>query len=169
MIKNAIQIKAIYISPSAGAAMEELQQAKLSIQGIDKDRYAIGTGAYSNALPPKIRHISLIAETGIAKANEWLATNHKPTFKASETRRNVVLTNITADELNQLIGHTFVLGTTTLKGVELCTPCQRPAHLLKKPNFIDAFEGRGGLRAEVLIPGTISVGDCLSLNNQDTK
>jgi MOSC domain-containing protein YiiM len=47
--------------------------------------------------------------------------------------------------------------------VELCTPCQRPAQLLNKPSFMDAFEERGGLRAEIIRAGEVSVGDILSL------
>ncbi len=148
--------------------MEEVRQAQVHQSGIAGDRYANGQGAYSNALPPKIRHISLIASAGIESANQWLSGNKGSTFSAAQTRRNIVLSNIGADELNDLMGQTFILGGITLKGVELCTPCQRPAHLLRKPNFIDAFEGRGGLRTEVLSPGIISVGDYLHLNNQDT-
>jgi MOSC domain-containing protein YiiM len=68
---------------------------------------------------------------------------------------------MSSDELNSLVGKSFILGPLILKGTELCTPCQRPALLLNKPNFIDAFEGRGGLRAEIIKTGEISVGDTL--------
>jgi MOSC domain-containing protein YiiM len=169
MTKNLVHIKAIYISAKAGAPMDGIERVEVHESGIDGDRYANGKGAYSDAKPQKIRHISLIAEAGIEAANAWLSTKHMPTFSAAETRRNIVLTNISADELNDLVGHTFKLGGVTLKGVELCTPCQRPANLLKKLNFIDAFEGRGGLRVAVLSPGSVSVGDSLHLNAQETE
>jgi MOSC domain-containing protein YiiM len=93
--------------------------------------------------------------------------DNEPIFSGAETRRNVVLANMSADELNQLVGQTFCLGKLLLKGVELCTPCQRPAQLQNKPNFMEAFEGRGGLRAEILQVGTISVGDVLQLNSKE--
>jgi MOSC domain-containing protein YiiM len=152
-------IQAIYIAPSAGAAMQPLSKAKMMTTGIEGDRYANGKGAYSNTTPSKIRHLSLITSSGIAIANEWLSAGGEPTFDASQTRRNIVIGNMSADELNSLVGKTFALGTLILHGVELCTPCQRPAQLLNKPSFMDAFEGRGGLRAKIVRAGDISVGD----------
>jgi hypothetical protein len=157
------QISAIYIAPSAGAAMQALAQAKLIPgEGIEGDRYAIGMGAFSQNLPPKIRHLSLITQTGIAIANERLEAVEKLGFSASETRRNIVLSNITPAQLNQLVGKIFFLGGIALKGTELCIPCQRPAKLANKSNFMDAFEDRGGLRAEILDAGVISIGDPLT-------
>jgi MOSC domain-containing protein YiiM len=156
-------IQAIYIAATAGDPMQLLSKAKITAVGIEGDRYASGNGAYSNATPHKTRHLSLIAESGIAIANDWLLAGNEPKFDASETRRNIVIGNISVDDLNSLVNKTFTLGTIILKGTELCTPCQRPAQLLGKPNFMDAFEGRGGLRVEIMKPGKISVGDVLSL------
>ncbi|WP_251373410.1 MOSC domain-containing protein [Polynucleobacter sp. MWH-UH2A] len=160
-------IQAIYIAPNAGATMQSLSKAKITLTGIQGDRYANGKGAYSDTTPSKIRHLSLIAESGIAIANEWLLAGEEPTFDASQTRRNIVISNMSADDLNLLVGKTFALGVLILKGVELCTPCERPAQLLGKPSFMDAFEGRGGLRAEIILAGEISVGDILRLQIKD--
>ena len=160
-------IQAIYIAATAGAPMQSLPKAKITPLGIEGDRYTNKKGAYSNIIPNKIRHLSLITESGIAIANEWLMAGEEPTFDASETRRNIVIGNMSADDLNLLVGKTFALGALILKGVELCAPCQRPAQLLGKTNFIDAFEGRGGLRAEIMNVGEISVGDVLSLQTKD--
>lgn len=156
-------IQAIYIAATAGAATQSLPKAKITPMGIEGDRYASGKGAYSDSLPSKIRHLSLITESGIAIANEWLMAGDEPTFDASQTRRNIVIGNMSAEDLNSLVGKTFALGSLVLKGAELCTPCQRPAQLLNKTDFINAFEGRGGLRAEIMNIGEISVGDVLSL------
>lgn len=130
--------------------------------GIDGDRYALGTGAYSATEPRKIRHISLIALSGIETANDWLKAGDEPTFDGSETRRNIVLDGISASDLNALVGQKFQLGNIQLLGTELCTPCERPAQLLNRPSFMEAFEGRGGIRAEVLSSGTLSIDDTLS-------
>jgi len=51
-------------------------------------------------------------------------------------------------------------------GTELCAPCERPAQLLSRPSFMDAFEGRGGIRAEVLNSGTLVLGDRLFKENE---
>jgi hypothetical protein len=165
MIKTPY-IQAIYIAPKAGAPMNSAHTATLTSMGIQGDRYASGDGAYSQILPSKIRHISLITEAGIAIANEWLIAGDEPTFTDAETRRNIVIANMSADELNNLVGRTFHLGKLLLKGVELCAPCQRPAKLLNKSDFLIAFEGRGGLRAEILEVGTISVGDLVHINGE---
>ena len=161
------QIQAIYIAPSAGEPMQAINEAELIPgQGIRGDRYAKGAGAFSQSQPVKIRHISLIAQAGIAIANEWLEAGGEPQFPEAQTRRNIVLSDISPAELNQLLGKIFFLGNIACKGTELCTPCQRPAQLVNKPNFMDAFEGRGGLRAEILQPGVIKIGDMLTYTQE---
>jgi hypothetical protein len=170
IMKTSVQIQAIYIAPAAGSPMEAKDQVELIPGlGIVGDRYALGTGAFSQNQPPKIRHISLIAQTGIAIANEWLEAGEEPTFLDSETRRNIVLSNISPDDLNKLVGKSFLLGGVACKGTELCRPCQRPAGLLNKSDFMNAFEGRGGLRAEVLDTGIIKIGDTLIPSEEVSK
>ena len=157
-------IQAIYIAPSGGEQMQAITHARVRADlGIEGDRYALGKGAYSAVEPIKVRHISLITLSGIETANDWLKAGDEPTFDAAETRRNILLEGITAADLNSLVGLQFQLGSIRLRGTELCTPCERPAQLLNKPSFMDAFEGRGGIRAEVLNSGTLHVGDKLQL------
>jgi hypothetical protein len=166
MLLNA-HIQAIYLAATAGAMMQATEHAKIKADsGIEGDRYSLGVGAYSKVEPAKVRHISLIALSGIETANEWLKAGDEPTFNASETRRNIVLKGITAEELNSLVGKQFQLGNIQLLGTELCTPCERPAQLMCKPSFMEAFERRGGIRAKVLNSGTLTVGDKLLIDNE---
>ena len=166
-MKLNANIQAIYLAPSAGAQMQSVTKVKVNGgSGIEDDRYAIGTGAYSAVKPSKVRHISLISALGIETANDWLKAGDEPTFEGAETRRNIVLEGITATELNDLVGQQFQLGSLRLLGTELCTPCERPAQLLSRPSFMEAFEGRGGIRAEVLNSGILSIGDKLSQENE---
>lgn len=166
-MKFNTQIQAIYFAPYAGALMQLVSQANVFAgSGIEGDRYALGTGAYSTTQPPKVRHLSLIALSGIETANEWLLAGNEPVFDAAETRRNILLSGIAADELNQLVGQRFQLGNIQLMGTELCTPCERPAQLLNRPSFMDAFEGRGGIRVEVLNSGALHIGDKLFLESK---
>ncbi|MBU3556474.1 MOSC domain-containing protein [Polynucleobacter sp. Ross1-W9] len=147
--------------------MQTINYARVNAcSGIEGDRYAMGTGAYSAVEPTRVRHLSLISVSAIETANDWLRAGDEPTFDAAETRRNIVLEGITATELNDLVGKQFQLGNLQLLGTELCTPCERPAQLLSKPSFMEAFEGRGGIRAEVLNTGTLAIGDKLTLNNE---
>jgi hypothetical protein len=165
-MKSNAHIQAIYLATSAGEPMQSVSYAKVNAGlGIEGDRYALGTGAYSAVQPIKIRHISLIASSGIETANDWLIAGDEPTFDGAETRRNIVLKDITAEELNALVGKSFQLGSLQLLGTELCTPCERPAQLLSRPSFMEAFERRGGIRAEILNSGTLAIGDQLFLEN----
>lgn len=163
-MKLDTHIQAIYLANSAGEPMHSLDHAQVNAGiGIEGDRYALGTGAYSSTEPSKIRHISIISLAGIDIANEWLAAGNEPLFDAADTRRNILLTGITPDALNGLVGQQFRLGHILMMGTELCTPCERPAQLLSRPSFMDAFEGRGGIRAKVLNSGMLAIGDRLFL------
>ena len=166
-MKFKAYIQAIYLASSAGAMMQSANTVKINAGiGIEGDRYAMGTGAYSATEPAKVRHISLISLSGIETANDWLNAGDESTFDAAETRRNIALEGITATELNDLVGKRFWLGGIQMLGTELCTPCERPALLLSRPGFMDAFEGRGGIRAEVLSSGILTIGDQLSTEKE---
>lgn len=165
MNKLSPKIHSIYIAKVAGAPMEQANEASIiAAEGIKGDRYAAGIGAFSIS-KPKIRHVTLITLSGLSDANHTLVKNAYSPFLESETRRNIVIENFSADELNALVGQTFYLGGLAFRGTELCAPCQRPANLLSKQDFISAFNGKGGLRAEALESGTILPGDILELSN----
>jgi MOSC domain-containing protein YiiM len=149
--------------------MVQLTQAEIVAgHGITGDRYALGLGAFSST-KPKIRHVSLIALSGIEHANYRLVAKQEAVFGLGDTRRNLVISGISADELNGLVGKHFHLGGLAFKGTELCEPCQRPAKLLKRPDFMDAFDGMGGLRAEALESGSLVPGDILHFSEPKEK
>ena len=60
--------------------------------------------------------------------------------------------------LNDLVGREFRVGTIRCRAVELCEPC---THLerMTAGGVIKALVHRGGIMADVLEGGTISVGD----------
>jgi hypothetical protein len=163
-MKAFAQIHSLYIASLAGKPMMQLERAHIAAgQGMIGDRYAIGIGAFSVS-KPKIRHVSLITLAGIEDANTQLLAKQYPPFSASDTRRNIVIKHFSASELNSLVGKMFYLGGLAFKGTELCAPCQRPAKLLGHPDFVDAFEARGGIRAEALESGTLTAKDLLTLS-----
>ena len=160
------QIHSIYIAARAGELMVQLAQAEIIAgEGIVGDRYALGLGAFSKT-KLKIRHISLISLSAIENANSHLHAKQQTLFGEADTRRNLVIKGISEEELNGLVGRTFYLAGIAFKGTELCEPCQRPANLLKRPDFMNAFENRGGLRAEALDFGSISNGDLLTYSSE---
>jgi MOSC domain-containing protein YiiM len=143
--------------------MNKRESARLIVGvGIEGDRYALGIGAFSGSIPAKIRDVSLIALTGIEDANQELKASGLSSYLASEVRRNIVIEGISSDALNQLLGKEFSLGLIRLRATELCIPCERPAKLSEKSNFLSAFKNRGGIRAQILDSGEVRVGDQLN-------
>jgi MOSC domain-containing protein YiiM len=71
-----------------------------------------------------------------------------------DARRNVVTRGI---ELNALVGRRFRVGDVECLGQRLCEPC---AHLerLTTSGVLRGLIHRGGLRADVLTDGEISIG-----------
>jgi MOSC domain-containing protein YiiM len=168
-MKASSQIHSIYIASQAGESMVQITPANIVAgEGIVGDRYALGRGAFSKT-KLKIRHISLIALEGMEDANRQLLAKQQMPFGEGDTRRNLIISGISAEELNALVGKTFYLGGLAFRGTELCEPCQRPANLLKRPDFMSAFENRGGLRAEALESGQITPGDLLHLSGPGEK
>jgi MOSC domain-containing protein YiiM len=155
-------IHSIYTSSSAGSKMIRQDKVKLIKGiGIEGDRYALGAGAFSNSDPKKNRDITLIAKIGIDTSNRLLKYDGLAEFDMSETRRNVVIDQIQPSELNTLVGKVFYLGKIKLKGEELCDPCERPSKLANKKGFLKAYDNNGGIRAQVLDTGEITIGDLL--------
>jgi hypothetical protein len=155
-------IQSIYICPNAGLPMERHEKVKvLAGFGIEGDRYALRLGAFSKSNPPKIRDITLISMMGIDTANDWLSLNKLVEFDVSETRRNIVMENLSPEELNALVGKIFFLGGLKFKGIELCDPCERPSKLAHKKNFQIAYQNIGGIRAQVMVDGYLQVGEIM--------
>ena len=68
-----VRISAIFIAVRAGDPMLQKDTVKIFPKtGIEGDRYALGLGAYSKAVPTKTRDISLITREGIDSANREL-------------------------------------------------------------------------------------------------
>ena len=154
------RISAICISPTAGAPMRAVGRvALIAGRGLAGDRYASDTGAYSKPGPGPVRHVTFIAEEGITKANKSLRLRGLEKFSALETRRNLIVAGMPADDLNALVGREFSFGSGRFRGVELADPCVRPGRLLRRGGFEEAFDGMGGLRAEVLAGEELAVGD----------
>lgn len=157
------KIQSIFICPKAEMPMtSQLKVNLITNTGIEGDRYASCIGTFSNTNKGKVRDITLITKMGIDTANHLLNAKNLVSFLDEETRRNIVIDEISPEELNNLVGKTFYLGNIRLKGTELCDPCSHPSKLTGKNEFKTAFTGRGGIRAQVLDTGEISVGDLLS-------
>jgi MOSC domain-containing protein YiiM len=74
---------------------------------------------------------------------------------AGETRRQLTVRGV---KLNELVGERFRVGEVECYGVELCEPC---SHLeqLTRPGIIKELAHRAGINADIVVGGTIRVGD----------
>ncbi len=77
----------------------------------------------------------------------------------AQSRRQVVVRGV---RLNDLIGKRFRIGDVECLGVEICEPC-RHLQQLTRAGIIKDLIHRGGLNADILSGGTISLGDEISL------
>jgi hypothetical protein len=156
-------VSGLFWCPGAGDPMRQAVSLEVRAEsGIVGDRYALGKGAYSDTLPPKARHITFITQDGIDTAAAWQEAAGLPVFNAMLTRRNVLLSGMTAQALNDLVGRRFRVGSILCEGLELATPCGRPSALASIDGFEEAFDGRGGLRARVIEGGVLRTGDRLT-------
>ena len=117
--------------------------AALPGRGLEGDRYAKGKGTFS--APGRGYEVTLV-EADVLDAIE---------LSWEDARRNIVTTGIS---LNALVGHRLRVGSVTCAGRRLAEPC---AHLekLARPGLLRPLVHRGGLRADILTGGTITVGD----------
>jgi MOSC domain-containing protein YiiM len=114
-------------------------------KGLHGNRYYFDGGAKPG------QALTLIA----AEALEGLSTEHGIELSAAESRRNVLTRGI---DLNALVGKRFRVGSVECEGVELCEPCTS-LEGMTRPGVIKGLVHRGGLNADILTDGVISVGD----------
>ncbi len=141
------RVEGIYITSEPGELPATVPSVRaLAGRGLEGNRYF-----YDEA--PSGRALTLIA----AEAVEAMESEHGISLEAAATRRNVVTRGI---DVNELVGRRFRVGDVECEGVELCEPC---AHLqsMTAPGVIKGLAHRGGLNADILSDGEISVGDAV--------
>lgn len=97
------------------------------------------------------RHATLIE----SEALEALARDYEMKLPAEQSRRNILTRGVA---LNHLVGREFKIGNAVFRGMRLCEPCKHLEKLTGMP-VMRGLLHRGGLRAEIIKGGTISVGD----------
>jgi MOSC domain-containing protein YiiM len=146
-------VESIYIASGAQKPMESVAQAAaIPGEGLEGDRYALKLGTFYKPEPD--RELTLIE----AEAIEAIKRDYQVDMPAADARRNIVTRNL---PLNHLVGREFSIGGVRIRGLRLCEPCDHLQKLTGKP-VIKSLLHRGGLRAQILTPGTIRVGDTIS-------
>lgn len=141
------RVEGIFVTPAHGELPLPVDSVRaVAGQGLEGNRY------FFDEAPPG-RAITLIA----AEAVEAMENEFGISLEPAATRRNVVTRGI---DVNALVGKRFRIGDVECEGVELCEPC---THLqsLTKPGIIKGLAHRGGLNADILTGGEITVGDAV--------
>ena len=153
-------VQSIHIAPAAKGAMQNVEQVvAIPGAGLDGDRYALKLGSFYKPLPDY--ELTLIESEAI----EALQRDYQVEISAGEARRNIVTKDLA---LNHLVGRDFKIGEVKIRGIRLCEPCSHLEGLTGK-SVIKGLIHRGGLRAQILTPGLIRVGDTIEIENGHSR
>jgi MOSC domain-containing protein YiiM len=150
-------VVALMTAPRAAADGVSWKTITARPGGIDGDRYQDQTGTFSTSPPRVGQDITFIEAEALAEL-----TALGVTIAPEQARRNVVTNGI---NLDALIGERFRVGEVICFGQRRCEPC---AHLerLTKPGTLRGLVHRGGLRADIVQAGTITLGDTIHLDTE---
>ena len=152
---EAGKVVSLFIVDRRSEPMKKVEQlSALAGQGIEGDRYLLGTGTYSKKPQPG-RQITLIK----SEILESLKDKFNITIRPEESRRNVLTEGI---EINDLVGTEFFVGTVRLRAHRLTEPCKYLENLLDQPGLYKELWGNGGISCEILTDGVINVGDIIA-------
>ena len=153
-------VTGLYTAPDSGEPMIAHDAVTLTDNGIENDRYATGNGHFA---PFDTCEVTLIAQTAIDHA----ADDHGIDIGDGRHRRNVVCEGI---DLRDLLDATVRIGDAVIRGTRPRPPC---AHL-EEASGLDGVaaaltDGRGGICADVHYPGTVAVGDEITILEPDPE
>jgi hypothetical protein len=142
--RRAGSVAAILTAPDAESPLTRVETVEaIAGRGLKGDRYHDGRGTFSS--PGHGYELTLVeAEVLDSMDLPW-----------EQARRNIVTRGIA---LNGLVGHRFKIGSAECIGRRLAEPC---LHLekLARPGLLRPLVHRGGLRADILEGGSITIGD----------
>ncbi|WP_267639954.1 MOSC domain-containing protein [Haloarchaeobius amylolyticus] len=142
-------VESIHIARESGDPVETVETVEaVAGAGLRGDRYFDESGTFSDGTP---RGITLIEVEAIEAAER----DYDISLDPGEHRRNVTTRGVA---LNHLVDAEFRVGDAVCRGVELCEPCSY-LESLTEDGVASSLVHRGGLRAEIIETGTLSVGD----------
>jgi hypothetical protein len=148
-------VVALMTAPRAAAGAATWQTVTARPGGIDGDRYQDQAGTFSTNPRRVGQDITFIEAEALAELKAGGVS-----IAPEQARRNVVTEGV---DLDGLIGKRFRVGEVVCFGQRRCEPC---AHLerLTEPGTMRGLVHRGGLRADIVEAGTITLGDSIRLD-----
>ena len=141
----------IHITAKSREPMVALDEAHLIAgEGIEGDRYLLGTGTYSMKPEPG-RQVTLIE----AEALDALARDHGIDLSPQEHRRNLTVRGIA---VNHFVDRRLRIGEVIVEGTRLNVPCKYLELVTGKPVY-EPLINRSGLNCIIVQGGRIRPGD----------
>jgi len=144
------KIELINITSNSDNKTSYINQAFLEKgKGIVNDRYY-------NHYKSKKEQVTFINLEEIDAFNKKIGKN----VDYKDFRRNIILSRI---NLSKYINKKIIIQNVVLKIHELCQPCNYLQKKLGIPNLVKMLVNKSGVRAEIISPGFISVGDKIKI------
>jgi MOSC domain-containing protein YiiM len=148
------QVTALFVAPDGSAPVAARQSVDAVPGGIRGDRYLAGTGYYA---PFDVCAVTFVESEALARVREADGID----LDDGRHRRNVVTSGVS---LRDLLGAEFRVGGARFRGTRPRPPCGHLERIAEEPGLARALrDGRGGICADVLSPGTIRVGDSVTV------
>jgi MOSC domain-containing protein YiiM len=145
-----VTVEAIHFGVEGEPELWEVESANaVAGQGLEGDRHFHPEGA------PPGQALTLVDAAEVERVG----------LPPGGTRRQVTVRGV---DVNGLVGKRFRVGEVECYGVELCEPC-RHLESLTRPGIIKELTHRAGLNADILVGGTIRVGDEVAEVVSDTE
>ena len=139
-------VEHIWIAGGAGEpATAGASVRALAGRGLEGDRHVDGRGTFPSGPPG----------SALTLVEAEVVESFRPPLGPDEHRRNIITRGVS---LNRLVGHEFTVGAVRCRGARLCEPCTVIQRYAGRPVLRELVH-RGGLRADILEDGVISVGD----------
>ena len=153
-------VEQLFVTPESGAPMDPQASVEAIDGGLVGDRYRRGTGYYS---PYDVCEVTLLEAEAIETIHDAFGID----LSDGRHRRNVVTRGL---DLHELLETTFRIGSAELRGTRPRPPCGHVQEVAGEDGVASALgEGRGGICARVVVPGTIAVGDEIELVEADPR
>jgi hypothetical protein len=154
------RVEAIALAGRATGAMHTVDHAKaIANRGLEGDRYAAKAGTFTPADDTARGYDLTLIE---AEVLDNLPLPDGRRLGYAQARRNLVTRGI---NLNALVGRRFRVGEVECLGQRLCEPCSHLERLTAKGTLRGLIH-RGGLRADVLNDGEVTVGTIIETIDQ---
>jgi len=153
-------VEGLFVTPESGEPMVEQESVEAVDGGLVDDRYLRGTGYYS---PYDVCEVTLLEAEAIETIDDAFGID----LGDGRHRRNIVTRG---HDLHDLLETTFRIGAAELRGTRPRPPCAHLEEMVGEEGVARALgNGRGGICARVLSPGTISVADNIEIVEADPR